>query len=182
MATPSRDLLCTLTVTLMISMSHTCTHARSPADPQRSHTHLRVLTPLTRNKRATLHRTRLILGPDEDNKSMSTPPTHRHRGYWLRGQPMRKPCVHVLNVPLTIKNNNKKKTTFADVQVPPNKWNAFLIYCIVLPAANKYRRLLPMDILRGWWLVSTVTYTRGIYSRHQDESCHELPVRGKQAF
>lgn len=95
----------------MISMSHTCTHARSPADPQRSHTHLLMLPPLItnlRNKRATLHRTRLILGPDKDNKSMSTLPTHRHRGYWLGGQPMRKPCVHVLHIPVTTKNNMRR--------------------------------------------------------------------------
>lgn len=87
-------------------------HARSCADRQRSHTHLRMLPPLTtnlRNKRATVHRTRLILGPDEDNKSMSTLPTHRHRGYWLGGQPMRKPCVHVFHVRVTIKKNQQQQ-------------------------------------------------------------------------
>lgn len=91
------------------SHMHARTNARS--DPQRSHTHLRMLPPLTtnlRNKRATVHRTRLILGPDEDNKSMSTPPTHRHRGYWLGGRPMRKPCVHVFHVRVTTKKTNNK--------------------------------------------------------------------------
>lgn len=102
------------------SHMHARTHARSLADPQRSHTHLRMLPPLTtnlRNKRATVHRTRLILGPDEDNKSMSTPPTHRHRGYWLGGQPMRKPCAHVFHVRKTTKKDptTTTKTTCAGV-------------------------------------------------------------------